>query len=59
MPELLLSMWLEMLELAIIKDAKGFKDKQANFSLLYKKVRHDEQGQFHHLLAENHRNALR
>jgi hypothetical protein len=50
--EHLLDLWLEML--AAAGDSKQFQNAQSHFTDQYKKNK-KHQGEFHHLLAENHR----
>lgn len=54
----LLKLWLEMLDATVIGNSMLFKNTQTLFNRTYKYVGYGIQGEFHALLAQNHKEAV-
>ena len=55
MSEVLLGIWLDMLEAC--PEARRFREAQMLFVKTYRRATNAEQGEYHRLLADNHRMA--
>lgn len=55
-PAILLTLWLSMLENT--GDPKLFRNAQDAFNMNYKRANYSEQGEYHRLLALDHKRAL-